>query len=109
MLLFPCSASRSMGWDVSRSSPTHPPIAIGRVIHGQILVIPLSHLCLLCLGAALGWGTLAAAHRHCSSFAPESLFQLFLGSNCLSKYMPWCWCLALVTAGAPCLLPAVLS
>lgn len=77
MLLFPYSASRSMGWDVSRRNPTDPPIAIGRVIHRQILVIPLSHVCPPCLGAALGWGTLAAAHRHCSSFAPESFSSYF--------------------------------
>lgn len=68
MLLFPYSASRSMGWDASRRNPTDPPIAIGRIIHGQMLVIPLSHLCPLCVGAALGWGD--------SGCCPQTPFQL---------------------------------
>lgn len=45
-----------MGWDVSKRSPTDPPTATGKVIHGQMLVISLSHLCPLCLGTALAGG-----------------------------------------------------
>lgn len=99
---FPLLSFQVHGMGCLQKKPHRSPAAIGRVIHGQTLAIPPSHLCPLCLGAALGSGALAAAHRHCSSFAPESFFQLFLGNNCLSKYLPWCWCLALLTAGAPC-------
>lgn len=61
-----------------RSSPP-PPTATGRVIHGQTLVMPHSHLCPLCLGAALGWGTVPALLLKAfpAIFGQQLPFQIF--------------------------------